>query len=51
VTMPWDFEGEGDQVDVLTDLLQENQIKYSSVRELEIDLEDVFMQITKGIVQ
>ena len=37
--------------DIVTDTLVENGIKFTSVRELEIDLEDVFMQVTKGIVQ
>ena len=47
IHLPLDFEEE----DFVTDMLVENGIKFSSVRELEIDLEDVFMQITKGIVQ
>jgi len=37
--------------DIVTDTLVEHGIKFTSVRELEIDLEDVFMQVTKGIVQ
>ncbi|CAN5321365.1 ABC transporter ATP-binding protein [soil metagenome] len=36
---------------IVTDIMVENGIKFNSVRELEIDLEDVFMQVTKGIVQ
>lgn len=39
------------EADLVTDTLVENGIKFTSVRELEIDLEDVFMQVTKGIVQ
>lgn len=39
------------ETDIVTDILVENGIKFTSVRELEIDLEDVFMQVTKGIVQ
>lgn len=44
---PLDFDDD----DYVTDTLVENGIKFSSIRELEIDLEDVFMKLTKGIVQ
>jgi ABC-2 type transport system ATP-binding protein len=47
VHLPLDF----DQEDYVTDALVENGIKFSSVRELETDLEDVFMKVTKGLVQ
>lgn len=47
VHMPLDAEN----TDVVTDILVENGIKFSSVREIEIDLEEVFMRVTKGIVQ
>ena len=42
---------EGVDASIVTDIMVENGIKFSSVRELEIDLEDVFMQVTKGLVQ
>lgn len=47
VNMPLETE----DTSIVTDLLVENGVKFTSVRELEIDLEDVFMQVTKGIVQ
>ena len=47
VHLPLDIE----DTSIVTDILVENGIKFSGVRELEIDLEDVFMQVTKGIVQ
>ncbi|MBI5154032.1 ABC transporter ATP-binding protein [Candidatus Poribacteria bacterium] len=47
IHLPVDFA----QEDYVTDKLVEQGIKFSSVRELEIDLEDVFMKVTKGIVQ
>lgn len=47
VHLPLDFQND----DFVTDTLVENGIKFSSVREVEIDLEDVFMKVTKGIVQ
>ncbi len=47
VSLPIDTEN----TDIVTDILIDNGIKFSSVRELDIDLEDVFMQVTKGIVQ
>lgn len=37
--------------DYVMDILVENGIKFSGIRELEVDLEDVFMKLTKGIVQ
>jgi len=42
---------ETEDTSIVTDMLVENGVKFTSVRELEIDLEDVFMQVTKGIVQ
>jgi ABC-2 type transport system ATP-binding protein len=47
IHFPLDFADE----DFVTDTLVENGIKFSSIRELEIDLEDVFMKLTKGLVQ
>lgn len=47
IHLPLDFSDE----DFVTDKLVENGIKFSSVRELEVDLEDVFMKVTKGLVQ
>ena len=47
VSLPLD----GVDASIVTDIMVENGIKFSSVRELEIDLEDVFMQVTKGLVQ
>ncbi|MDK2970725.1 MAG: type transport system ATP-binding protein [Candidatus Sumerlaeota bacterium] len=47
VHLPLDFEND----DFVTDTLVENAIKFSSVKELEVDLEDVFMKVTKGLVQ
>ncbi len=47
IHLPLDIQ----EADLVTDTLVENGIKFTSVRELEIDLEDVFMQVTKGIVQ
>jgi ABC-2 type transport system ATP-binding protein len=47
VHLPLDFA----QEDFVTDTLVENGIKFTAVRELEIDLEDVFMKVTKGLVQ
>jgi ABC-2 type transport system ATP-binding protein len=47
IHLPIDFAEE----DFVTDTLVENGIKFSGVRELEVDLEDVFMKVTKGIVQ
>ncbi|MCB2154464.1 ABC transporter ATP-binding protein [bacterium] len=47
IHLPLDFAEE----DYVTDKLVENGIKFSSVRELDIDLEDVFMKVTKGLVQ
>ncbi|MEQ8819646.1 MAG: ABC transporter ATP-binding protein [Sumerlaeia bacterium] len=44
---PLDFADE----DYVTDTLVENGIKFSSIQEEEIDLEDVFMKMTKGLVQ
>jgi ABC-2 type transport system ATP-binding protein len=37
--------------DAVADLLQENGIKISAIKEQEIDLEEVFLQVTKGLVQ
>jgi ABC-2 type transport system ATP-binding protein len=45
--LPLDFQ----QDDYITDKLFENGIKFTSVKEEEVDLEDVFMKVTKGIVQ
>ena len=42
---------EGPTTDLVSDLLFEAGIKISSIKEQEIDLEDVFLQVTKGIVQ
>ncbi|MEO8377280.1 MAG: ABC transporter ATP-binding protein [Candidatus Sumerlaeota bacterium] len=47
VFFPLDLE----DTSIVTDIMVENGIKFTSVKELEIDLEDVFMQVTKGIVQ
>jgi ABC-2 type transport system ATP-binding protein len=47
VTLP---EADSD-ASIVTDLLVENGIKFSSIKEQEIDLEDVFLQVTKGLVQ
>ncbi|MCC6546297.1 ABC transporter ATP-binding protein [Candidatus Sumerlaeota bacterium] len=47
VYFPLDLE----DTSIVTDIMVENGIKFTSVKELEIDLEDVFMQVTKGIVQ
>jgi ABC-2 type transport system ATP-binding protein len=47
VYLPLDIE----DTSLVTDIMVENGIKFTSVKELEIDLEDVFMQVTKGIVQ
>jgi ABC-2 type transport system ATP-binding protein len=47
IHLPLDFEND----DFVTDTLVENAIKFSSVKELEVDLEDVFMKVTKGLVQ
>jgi len=47
IHLPLDFAED----DFVTDTLVENGIKFSAIRELEVDLEDVFMQVTKGIVQ
>ncbi len=47
IHFPLDFAEE----DFVTDTLVENGIKFTSIRELEIDLEDVFMKLTKGLVQ
>lgn len=49
VSLPIDLEEEPDAF--ITDILVENGIKFNAVRELEVDLEDIFMQVTKGIVQ
>ncbi len=49
VSLPLDLQADADAF--VTDILVENGIKFNSVKELEIDLEDVFMQVTKGIVQ
>ncbi|HMZ51201.1 MAG TPA: ABC transporter ATP-binding protein [Candidatus Sumerlaeota bacterium] len=47
VYFPLDLE----DTSIVTDIMVENGIKFNSVKELEIDLEDVFMKVTKGIVQ
>lgn len=47
VHLPLDYDNE----DFVTDVLVDNGIKFTSVRQLEIDLEDVFMKVTKGLVQ
>ncbi|MGF1571704.1 MAG: ABC transporter ATP-binding protein [Sumerlaeia bacterium] len=47
IHMPLDFDDD----DFVSDTLVANGIKFTSIRELEIDLEDVFMKLTKGIVQ
>ncbi len=47
IHLPVDF----DQEDYVIEKLQEHGIKFTSVQEQEIDLEDVFMKVTKGIVQ
>jgi len=47
IHLPLDLENE----DYVMDILVENGIKFSGIRELEVDLEDVFMKLTKGIVQ
>jgi ABC-2 type transport system ATP-binding protein len=39
------------ETDLVTDLLMQNQIRFTSVGEKEINLEDVFMKVTKGKVQ
>ncbi|MDX2175542.1 MAG: ABC transporter ATP-binding protein [Candidatus Sumerlaeia bacterium] len=44
------LEGDHD-TDIIIDALNKNGIRFTSISEKEIDLEDVFMQITKGIVQ
>ncbi len=49
INLPINLEEEADAF--VTDILVENGIKFNSVREVEIDLEDVFMQVTKGLVQ
>jgi ABC-2 type transport system ATP-binding protein len=49
VSLPIDLEGEPDAF--VTDLLQDGGIRFNSVRALEVDLEDIFMKVTKGIVQ
>lgn len=51
INLPIDLESEEDDESLVTDMLVENGIKFISVRELEVDLEDVFMQITEGKVQ
>ena len=51
VNLPLDLQVAEDDDSLITDILVENGIKFTSVRELEIDLEDVFMQITEGKVQ
>ncbi|MDX1972968.1 MAG: ABC transporter ATP-binding protein [Candidatus Sumerlaeia bacterium] len=47
IHLPLDFTDE----DFVSDTLVANNIKFTSIRELEIDLEDVFMKLTKGQVQ
>lgn len=47
VYFPLDLE----DTSIVTDIMVENGIKFNSVKELEIDLEDVFMKVTKGVVQ
>lgn len=49
VSLPIDLSEDPDAF--ITDILVENGVKFNSVRELEVDLEDIFMQVTKGIVQ